>query len=155
MVRNFTFRMVCAALFCILGCVACSDDPEVTPPVDNGEAVPEITIAAGQISETSVEIMHVLEAYDDVAPTALEVFRRNEFVADASETATGHVIGELEPGTTYVVYAAACMDERYSEVKSLKVTTLPRVNMLSVVETTKSTFTYRVDVPEGTTFQHC
>ena len=57
MVRNFTFRMVCAALFCILGCVACSDDPEVTPPVDNGEAVPEITIAAGQISETSVEIM--------------------------------------------------------------------------------------------------
>lgn len=166
MVRKFTFRMVCATLFCILAGVACSDDPDiVVPPVEEPEG-PEIVIAQGEIGEKSVEVVlsakHagsmacvlVPKSIDDAEPTALEVFRRNEFVAEASESGTSCVFDNLKSGTTYVVYAAARLDETYSEVKRLEATTLSAVRALSFVESTKSTFTYRVDVPEGTAYQH-
>lgn len=154
-------------LFCALAFVACSDDPEVTPPSYEEEAVPEVAIAAGEIDETSAEIvlsaknashvacMYVLKSYADEIPSALDVFRQGEFSSEIHEGGEALCLLEkLEPGTSYVVYAAARKDEVYGEVKSLEVTTAALGKMLSFVESTKSTFTYRVDVPEGTTYQH-
>lgn len=153
-------------LFCALAFVACSDDPEVTPPHEE-EAVPEVAIAAGEIDETSAEIvlsaknashvacMYVLKSYADETPSALDVFRQGEFSSEIHEGGEALCLLEkLEPGTSYVVYAAARKDEVYGEVKSLEVTTAALGKMLSFVESTKSSFTYRVDVPEGTTYQH-
>lgn len=155
--------------FCILAFVACSsDDTPDVPPV--GPVVPEspvVAVEAGEPGETSVEItlsaknanwlacMHVPEYEAEEEPTALDVFRRDEFVAEVSEGAGKYLIEGLKPGTTYIIYAAARMDEEYSGVESVRVTTAPASRMLSFVEADKSSFSYRVSVPEGTVFQHC
>lgn len=153
-------------LSCMLTFVACSDDPEQPQPVPADET-PAVTVAVGEIGERSIELvlsaknaghvacMHVLSAYAEETPSALDVFRQSSFVSEIGDGEIRGQINDLEPGTSYVIYAAARMDETYGEVKKLEVTTAPLENMLSFVEATRNTFTYRVDVPEGTTFQHC
>lgn len=152
---------------CLLAFVACSDDATEVPTPPEEPQLPEVTVTAGQVSETSIEVtlsaknanwmtcMHLSAAEDEAAPGALEVFRRNEFVVEASEQAVSYVIEDLKPGTTYIIYAAARMDEEYSDVQSLQIATPPVQTALSFVEAGKSMFAYRVDVPEGTIYQHC
>jgi len=151
-------------MFCMLAGVACSDDTTVTPSLE--PELPEVTLARGEVGETSIEVilsakhadrvacLHLTASAAEAVPSAEEIFLRNEFVAEVSENETKYLIENLEPEANYVVYAAASSEAGYSEVKSLQVTTVPHVRALSFVEATKTSFTYRVDVPERTVFQH-
>ncbi len=152
------------AMFCMLAGVACSDDPTDAPYSE--PVPPEVTLTRGEVSETTAEVivsaenadrvacMHLLADAAEEIPTAEEIFLRDEFAAEFSGSEIKYLIEGLEAETDYVVYAAASSDAGYSEVKMLQVTTMPHALALSFVEATKTSFTYKVDVPDRTVFQH-
>lgn len=108
------------------------------------------------IAAQDAESMACLCVEDDGAtePSAAEIFRLGE-VYDASDTTVSCVI-EAEPETSYVIYAAALGGEKYSSVEHVKATTASaeKTEILSFIESTKTSISYKIDVPDGVTYRH-
>lgn len=137
----------------------CSDGPDDKP------VNPEIKIEAGQSAPTSVsftlsasdadQMAYLIAQSDGIAPvsTAEAAFTVGK-VIDGS-AATPITVDELMSETAYTIYAAARSGERYSELRTLEVTTIERPAMLSFVSSTKTGFTYRVEgIADDETFFH-
>ena len=63
--------------------------------------------------------------------------------------------GDLLPDSPYTVFAAARDEDRYSEVRSLKMTTESQEKILSFVSASKTGFSYRIDrIGENQKFVH-
>lgn len=64
-------------------------------------------------------------------------------------------VDDLKSETNYTVYAAARSGERYSELRTLELSTVQRPSFLSFVSSTKKGFTYRVEnIPDDQSFFH-
>lgn len=145
----------------LLSCAAgCSDDD-----TDDARRRPSVAITLGEVTERTIEVNVAAQNAESVAwlcveddgapePTAAEIFRSGE-VSAVSETAESRLI-EAEPETSYVIYATALAGEMYSPVKHVKATTPPSVKteILSFVESSKTSLSYKIDLPEGITYRH-
>lgn len=145
----------------ISGAVACGDDDtDKNPP-----PAPQVTITKGIVTEKSAVLFFTASDADrmawywtptdeDIAYTAADIFELGEVVT-VDGIPVSRTVSDLQPDTDYKVYAAAAVGETFSELAVLDVRTPPRERMLSLVSQSKTGFTYHVEVPENTTYQHC
>ena len=162
--RNFPppFRLLWALLVGLLvGTVACSDDE--TGPDRPG--APKVTIAQGTVGESYIEIllsgknademayMWVKESEDAGKPEAMTIFSEGTTVLVGDEPVP-QKIQPLDPKTRYIIYAAARLQDTYGAVKTLRASTTAHEQILSFVSSSKTDFTYQIDLPDGAVCYH-
>lgn len=168
------FVRTCAALLLIVGgamfAVSCEEEPLAPEeePKEEPAPKPEVTLSAGERTETSVQFYLSATDADEIAyllmektegmssPAVEDLFEQGE-VVEASEEPVAYLESDLVPEKDYVVYAAASKEKDkvyYSDVKELSLTTSAIENILSFVSSSKTGFSYKVDVPEGYVYYH-
>lgn len=170
--RGF-FARTCAAVLLAAGAmfvVSCEEEPlaPVEEQTEEPAPEPEVTVSAGENTETSVQFYLSATDADEIAylfmertegisaPAVEELFEEGE-VVEASSEPVSYMIADLVPEKDYVLYAAASKEKDkvyYSEVKELALTTGAIENILSFVSASKTGFSYKVDVPEGYVYYH-
>lgn len=150
--------------------VACGENrgEEPNKPLEPEEKTPKVTLS-GVASSTTIDLTFTVSdatrmawlcvgASSETEYTAEEIFTEGEVVDVESDTVKiTKTVSDLTPETTYVVWAAAATESEHSEPAVYEIETLPEElpePMLSAVSHSKTGFTYHIEVPEGTTYQH-
>lgn len=164
--KNFlplpSFRLLWALFVGLLiGTVSCGEDE--TGPDRPGD--PKVTIVLGSVGEGYVEIllsaknademayMWVKESEDTGKPEAMTIFSEGTTVLVGDEPVP-QKIQPLDPETRYIIYAAARERDAYGAVKTLRATTTSHEQILSFVSSSKTDFTYQIDMPDGAVCYH-
>lgn len=153
-------------LFSVVLVGACNE-PAPDEPEKPQDKQPSVEILLEDITESSISFTlssenadktayYVVEDTPDaVLPEPADVFENGEVsqALDASVTYEAH---DLKPSTAYIIYAAASKDEKYSEVKSVKGTTIgeSEVSLISDVKVSKLSVSYNVNLPKDAIVYH-
>lgn len=129
--------------------------------------LPAVELVKGSCTTTAIgfaitakhaeQIVYRVEpvAGDPETPSAEELFQTG-IVLEAPATTTSHTAEGLQPQTVYRVFAAASNKAGYSTVAQLDLMTVtePDRPLLSFVEATKTSFSYRLDAELDTHIFH-
>lgn len=172
--RGFFARTCAVALMAagVFFAVSCEEEPiapQTEEKTEESAPKPEVTIAAGEQTETSVQFYLSAKEAEEIAysfvqmtdelkaPSAEELIENGEIV-EASEEPVAYLVEDLTPAVDYMVYAVASIEKDgkvyYSEVAGKKLSTSAIGNILSLGEVTKTGFSYNIDVPEGFVYYH-
>ena len=124
--------------------------PPPTPP--DPIVAPSVTLEGGTSTETTLTFTitpadakvcaYAFQLSKDRAPSAAELFN-GKGTTVAADKASPVTVDQLEPGTSYTIYAAAMSGEEISELASLEMTTLTRtVSQVVEVEFTSLKMAY-------------
>lgn len=147
--------------FCLMiGLTSCEEkvikptppEPEVSvEAVTTGDSFLEFNLSASNSDEMAFFLLENTEGHD--VPDAEDIFN-NGIVYEVSDEPVLCRVEELTYETPYIIYAAASKEGKYSKVETLEMVTIVPETYLSFVSSTKKSFTYKISVPEGKTFQH-